>query len=113
MLSSIFVALLQAAAGDPASGPAAETPAAEAPAAASQSAPRTERRRVCRAYEAVTGGRLSQRRCRWEEVQVGEGDASEAPTAEASPPAAEDAVEQAADSTAGSTPAATAPTAPH
>lgn len=70
MLSSIFVALLQAVAGDPAAPAAAETFAVEAPAAQTDSAPRMERVRVCRTYEASTGGRLSQRRCRWEERPV-------------------------------------------
>jgi hypothetical protein len=80
MLSSIVIALLQATAGDPAA-PAA-TPSAEAPAeAASAAAPRTERRRVCRTYEASTGGRLPMRRCRMEEVSVEPGANGDAPPA--------------------------------
>jgi hypothetical protein len=70
MLSSLFIALLQSAAGDPAVAAATETPAAEAPAGATEAAPRTERRRVCTEPLAATGGRLTQRRCRWEEVPV-------------------------------------------
>ncbi len=70
MLSSLFVALFQAVAGDPAATAAPETPAAEAPAATPSTAPRTERRRVCEQDAAATGGRLARRRCRWEEVQV-------------------------------------------
>ena len=68
MLSSIFIALFQAVAGDPAA--AATEATAEAPAASTEAAPRTERRRVCRTYEAGTGGRLPQRRCRYVEVPV-------------------------------------------
>jgi len=71
MLSSIVIALLQAVAGDPTTP--ADTAAAETAAPASQSAEgalHAERRRVCRTYEASTGGRLPMRRCRWEEVRV-------------------------------------------
>ena len=67
MLSSIFIALFQAAAGDPA---AATEATAEAPAASTEAAPRTQTRRVCRTYEAGTGGRLAQRRCRNVEVPI-------------------------------------------
>ena len=79
MLSSIFIALLQAVAGDPA--PVTETPAAESVAAAPATAPRTERRRVCSEPVAATGGRLTQRRCRWEEVPIEETPAPEATAA--------------------------------
>lgn len=69
MLSSIFIALLQAVAGDPAA--ATEAPASETTApATTPAAPRTERRRVCETHAAATGGRLQARRCRWEEVPV-------------------------------------------
>jgi hypothetical protein len=73
MLSSIFIALVQAVAGDPAPA-VTETPAAEtsAPAPAATPAPRTERRRVCDSDPAAVGGRLQRRRCRWEEVTVEE-----------------------------------------
>jgi len=80
MLSSIFIALLQAVAGDPAIT-ATEAPAAEttAPATtAAPAAPRTERRRVCETHPAATGGRLQARRCRWEEVPVEEAAPEEA-----------------------------------
>ena len=70
MLPSLFVALFQAVAGDPAATAAPETPAAEAPAATPSTAPRTERRRVCQQDATATGGRLARRRCRWEEVEV-------------------------------------------
>ena len=109
MLSSIFIGLLQAAAGDPAAAAAAETPAVEAPAAASNAAPRTERRRVCREYAASTGGRLPQRRCRYEEVPVRDTPAeaveesAQAETTEAAP---------SEDRTGGGTPAASAPSSP-
>lgn len=66
MLSSIFIALLQAVAGDPAAAVVTETPAAAAP----ESAARTERRRVCHEYGPTVGERLQRRRCRWEEVPV-------------------------------------------
>jgi hypothetical protein len=106
MLSSIFIALLQAAAGDPA---VTETPAAEAPAAA---APRMERVRVCRTYEAATGGRLSQRRCRWEERPVRD----EAPATDgAADTGAETTTDDGAatrDTEAGGHPAAASPSAP-
>jgi hypothetical protein len=78
MLSTIFIALLQTVAGDPATAAATEPPATEAPAAATDAAPRTERRRVCRTYEAATGGRLSQRRCRYVDVPVNDGAADDA-----------------------------------
>jgi hypothetical protein len=80
MLSSIFIALLQAVAGDPAVN-ATEAPAAETTVpvtTAAPAAPRTERRRVCEAHPAATGGRLQARRCRWEEVPVVEETAPEA-----------------------------------
>lgn len=70
MLSSIFLALFQAVAGDPAGStvtqPQAET-AAPAPVPA-----RTERRRVCVVDEATVGGRIQRRRCHYEEVPVEE-----------------------------------------
>jgi hypothetical protein len=72
VLSSVFVALFQAVAGDPAATAAPETPAAEAPAATPSAAPRTERRRVCDQDAAATGGRLARRRCRYEEVPIEE-----------------------------------------
>lgn len=114
MLSSIFIALLQAVAGDPATGVAAETRPAEAASANAEAAPRTERRRVCRDYEAVTGGRLSQRRCRWEEVPVR---APEATSAETAGAASNDATSEAAnaeatDPAAGGTSAAASPSPP-
>jgi hypothetical protein len=79
VLSSIFIALLQAAAGDPA---AATEATAEAPAASTEAAPRTQTRRVCRTYEAGTGGRLAQRRCRNVEVPIRDNaEAADAPSA--------------------------------
>ncbi|HYD72199.1 MAG TPA: hypothetical protein VEF55_03620 [Candidatus Binatia bacterium] len=97
MLSSIFIALFQVVAGDPAA--AASEAGAEAPAASTEAAPRTERRRVCRTYEAGTGGRLSQRRCRYVEVPVPDGAAAaseEAATGEAAVTNTESAAENAA-----------------
>ena len=107
MLSSIFIALLQAVAGDPATTTAAETPAAETP-AQTEAAPRTERVRVCRTYEATTGGRLSQRRCRWEERPVRDEGAGEA--GETAP--ADETSDAGAHHHSGGTPAAASPSAP-
>lgn len=67
MLSSVFIALLQAAAGDPATVDGTTEPA---PVAAE--APRTERRRVCRRVESGTGRRIAERVCRYEEAPVEE-----------------------------------------
>lgn len=117
MLSSIFIALFQAAAGDPAAVADAEMPAAEATETASPAAPTTERRRVCtRESSAGTGRRIPQRRCRYEdETPAG---AATAPTSEveqvgtastAETPAMEAANTQ--DSGGGSVGAAPAPTA--
>jgi hypothetical protein len=83
MLSSIFIALFQAVAGDPAAAVTTETPAAEAaepaaPEAETQPTTHTERRRVCQTYPAATGGRLATRRCRLEDVEV-EGPAPQQP----------------------------------
>lgn len=77
MLSSIFIALFQAVAGDPAAAATEAPAAAEAPAQATTAAPapRTERRRVCE-RGAATGSRSQARRCRTIEVPV------EAPPAE-------------------------------
>lgn len=84
MLSSILIALFQAVAGDPAA--AATEATAEAPAASTEAAPRTERRRVCRTYEAGTGGRLPQRRCRYVEVPVRDDATTDPEVADASAP---------------------------
>jgi hypothetical protein len=71
MLSSIFIALFQAVAGDPAVATTEAPAAAEAPAQAATPAPapRTERRRVCE-RGAATGSRSQARRCRTVEVPV-------------------------------------------
>jgi hypothetical protein len=89
MLSSIFVALFQAAAGDPAvvAADGQTSGAATAPAPA----PRTERRRVCEAT-AATGSRTGARRCRWEQVVVAPPAAEQAapaPAVQAGAPASE------------------------
>jgi hypothetical protein len=95
MLSSIFVALLQTAAGDPAVAATTEQAAAEAPAAAADAAPRTERRRVCRGNEAATGGRLAVRRCRWEEVPIRDAETAAADASEETIAAPDDATTEA------------------
>jgi hypothetical protein len=113
MLSSIFIALFQAVSGDPAVAAATETPAAEAPAASAEEAPRTERRRVCRTYEAATGGRLSQRRCRYVEVPVRDGNAPAADEVDATAATDTDAsTAEASDAATAGAAAAPAPPAP-
>ena len=74
MLSSIFVALLQAAAGDPAVAPPEAAPAqtTETAPAVAPAEPRYERRRVCRTYPPATGSRFPTRDCRMENVRVEE-----------------------------------------
>ena len=111
MLSSIFIGLLQAVAGEPAATTAAETAAADAPAAQTDAAPRMERVRVCRTYEAATGGRLSQRRCRWEERPMRDEAAADAgDTGETAP--ADETSDAGAHHQSGGAPAAASPSAP-
>jgi hypothetical protein len=69
VLSSIFIALIQAVAGDPAGAAVSQGQGAET--TTSVPAPtRTERRRVCVEDPAAVGGRLQRRRCHYEEVPV-------------------------------------------
>lgn len=84
MISWIFVALLQAVAGDPAA-PAPEAPAAAAETPAATAAPaQPEMRRVCR-REDVTGRRFGRRICTMEPVEA----AAPAETPAATEPAAQ------------------------
>ena len=71
MLSSIFIALLQAVAGDPAAPADAQAAQTETPAAA-PAEPRYERRRVCRQYPPATGSRFGNEECRYQRVRVDE-----------------------------------------
>jgi hypothetical protein len=108
VLSSIFIALFQAVAGDPSA--AATEATAEAPATSTEAAPRTERRRVCRTYEAGTGGRLSQRRCRYVEVPVRDTEPTSPEAADTSAAASVDSTDaDAGDAEAGGAPVAASP----